>query len=237
MRSPQKLPMRSPQTEPTRSLEMDPMRSPQTGARVRAPRPPPVELDAEGQALRKRLRTFRTQAVRKNYKASTHLPATLPLSPRVLKCPFSLPALNAQLTSSRVLVAVFGVCGNGDCGVCYVRQHEEISTRAPRFCVAYQASHAVAADRTHAVAGDGTHAVAAEASHAVAADGIHTVAGDGSHAVATDRRARACAAAAAHRARRRGPGPPRTAPRVPRAGGENKLQSFNAPSRDSPTLF
>jgi hypothetical protein len=38
-------------------------------------------------------------------------------------------------------------------------------TRAPRFCVAYQAPHAVA--------GDGTHAVAAEAPHAVARDGTH----------------------------------------------------------------
>jgi hypothetical protein len=168
------------------------MRSPQTGVRVCAPRPPPVELDAEGQALHKRLRTFRTQAVRKNYKASMHLPATLLLSPRVLKCPFSLPPLNAQLTSSRVLVAVFGVCGNGDCGVCYVSQHEEISTRAPCFCVAYQAPHAVA--------GDGTHAVAKEASHTVAADGTHAVAGDGSHAVTADRHTRACAAAAARRA-------------------------------------
>jgi hypothetical protein len=32
---------------------MDPMRSPQTGARVRAPRLPPDKLDAEGQALNK----------------------------------------------------------------------------------------------------------------------------------------------------------------------------------------
>jgi hypothetical protein len=43
------------------------MRSPQTGARTRVPRPPPVELDAEGQALRERFRAFRTQAVKKNY--------------------------------------------------------------------------------------------------------------------------------------------------------------------------
>ena len=56
--------------------------------------------------------------VRKRYKVSTRLPATLMLSPRVLNCPFSLPALNAQLTSFGVLVAVFGVCGNGDYGVC-----------------------------------------------------------------------------------------------------------------------
>jgi hypothetical protein len=35
-----------------------------------------VELDAEGQALRERLLTFRTQAVRKNYKVSTLPPAT-----------------------------------------------------------------------------------------------------------------------------------------------------------------
>ena len=83
---------------------------------------------------------------------------------------FSFPALNAQLTSSGVLMTIFRVCGNGDYGVCYVSQHEEISTRAPRFCVAYQAPHAVA--------GDGTHAVAAEAPHMVAAD-------DGTHMVAT----------------------------------------------------
>jgi hypothetical protein len=90
--------------------------------------------------------------VSKHYKASTRPPTTLQLSPRVLKCDFSLPAPNAQLTSSRVLVAVFRVCGNGDYGVCYVSQHEEISTRAPRFRVAYQAPHTVAADGTHAVA-------------------------------------------------------------------------------------
>jgi hypothetical protein len=44
----------------------------------------------------------------------------------------------------------------------FVSQHEEISTRAPRFCVAYQAPHAVAADGTHAVAVDGSHAVTAD---------------------------------------------------------------------------
>ena len=122
----------------------------------------------------------------------------------------------------------FRVCGNGDYGVCYVSQHEEISTRAPRFCVAYQAPHAVA--------GDGTHAVATEAPNAGATDRTHALAGDGSHAVAADRGARACAAPATRQARRRGPGPPRTAPRVPHAGGEKKIQSFNAPSRDSPAL-
>ena len=125
-------------------------------------------------------------------------------------------------------MAIFRVCGNGDYGVCYVSQHEEISTRAPRFCVAYQVPHAVARD--------GTHVVAAEASHAVAADGTHAVARDRSHAVTGDRRERACAAAPARRARRRGPGPPRTAPRVPHAGGKKKLQSFNAPSRNSPAI-
>ena len=67
-------------------------------------------------------------------------------------------------------MTVFRVCGNGDYGVCYVSQHEEISTRAPRFCVAYQAPRAVAGDGTHAVAADGTHAVAGDGSHAVAAD-------------------------------------------------------------------
>jgi hypothetical protein len=126
MRSPQKRPMQSLQTEPTRSpgtdpirsLETDPMRLPQTGAPAHAPRPSPVELGVEGQALRQRLRAFRTQAVRKNYKVSTRPPATLPLSPRVLKCVFPFPAFNAQLTLFCVLVAVFGVCGNGDHGIC-----------------------------------------------------------------------------------------------------------------------
>ena len=108
-------------------------------------------------------------------------PVTLPLSPRVSNCPFSLPALNAQLTLSGVLMTIFRVCGNGDYGVCYVSQHEDISTCAPQFRVAYQAPHAVAAEASHAVA--------AEASHA---DGTHTVAGDGSHAVAADRRAFLC---------------------------------------------
>ena len=62
--------------------------------------------------------------------------------------------------------------------VVFVSQHEKISMRAPRFCVAYQAPHAVARDGTHAVAGDGTRAVAAEAPHAVATDGTHAVAAD-----------------------------------------------------------
>jgi hypothetical protein len=57
-----------------RSPETDPMWSPQTGARTRAPRSPPVELDTEGQALRERLRAFRTQAVRKNTKFQRALP-------------------------------------------------------------------------------------------------------------------------------------------------------------------
>ena len=98
-------------------------------------------------------------------------------------------------------MTIFRVCGNGDYGVCYVSQHEEISTRAPRFCVAYQAPHTVA--------GDGTHAVAAEAPRAVAVEAPHAV-----------------AAAAARQARRQGPGPQRTAPRIPHAGGEKKLQKF-----------
>jgi hypothetical protein len=118
----------------------------------------------------------------------------------------------------------------------FVNQHEEISTRAPRFCVAYQAPHAVAGDGTHAVAAEVPLAVSADGTHAVAADGTHAVAGDGSHAGAADRRAHACVAAAARQARRRGPGPPQMAPRVPHAGSEEKLQSFNAPSRDSPAL-
>ena len=67
MRSPQTEPTRSPQTEPTRSPETDPMQAPQTGMRTRASRPLPVELGAEGQALRERLRAFRTQDWRKNY--------------------------------------------------------------------------------------------------------------------------------------------------------------------------
>jgi hypothetical protein len=99
-----------------------------------------------------------------------------------------------------------------------VSQHEEISTCAPHFCVAHQAPHTVARDGTHAVAAeaphgvaaDGTHAVAGDGTHAVAADGTYAVAGDGSHKVTADRRARACAAAAARQARRGGPGPPRT---------------------------
>jgi hypothetical protein len=88
--------------------------------------------------------------VRKNYKVSTRPPATLPLSLRVLICICSYPVLTAQLTSSRVLMTIFRVCGNGDMVV--VSQNEEISTRAPRFCVAYQAPHAVAGDGTYAVA-------------------------------------------------------------------------------------
>ena len=133
-------------------------------------------------------------------------------------------------------MTIFRLCGNGDYGVCYVSQHEEIPTRAPCFCVAYQAPHPVTGDGTHAVAAEASHAVAAEVSHAVTADGTHAVAGDGPHTVAADQRARTCTAAADRRARRQGPGPPRTAPRVPHAGGEKKLQSFNAPSRDSPAL-
>ena len=76
----------------------------------------------------------------------------------------------------------------------FVSQHEEISTRAPRFRVAYQAPHAVA--------GDGTRVVAADGTHAVARDGSHAVAGDGTHVVAADRRTRTCTPAAACRARR-----------------------------------
>jgi hypothetical protein len=120
--------------------------------------------------------------VRKNYKVSTRPPATLPLSSRVLNCPFSLPALNAQLTLSGVILTIFRVCGNGDYGVCYVSQHEEISTRAPRFCVANQAPHAVAGDRTHAVAAEAPHAVARDRTHSVAAEASHAVAIDGTHA-------------------------------------------------------
>ena len=74
VRSPQKCPMRLPQTEPTQSPETDPMRSPQTGVCARELRPPPVEHDAEGQALRKRLRAFHTQAVTKTPRVSP--PAT-----------------------------------------------------------------------------------------------------------------------------------------------------------------
>jgi hypothetical protein len=69
--------------------------------------------------------------VRKSYKVSTRPPATLPLSPRVSKCIFPLPALNAQLTSSGVLMTIFRVCGNGDMVV--VSQNEKISTRAPTY--------------------------------------------------------------------------------------------------------
>ena len=82
MRSPQKRPMRSAQTEPTRSLETeptrspetDPMRSPQTGARACALQPPPLKLDADGQALRERLCAFRTQAMKKITKSQRALP-------------------------------------------------------------------------------------------------------------------------------------------------------------------
>jgi hypothetical protein len=95
----------------------------------------------------------------------------------------------------------------------FVSQYEGISTRAPHFCVAYQAPHAVA--------GDGTHVVAAEAPHAVTAEAPH--------AVTADRHTRPCAATASRRARRRGPGPPQMAPRIPQAGGEKNLQSFTRP--------
>jgi hypothetical protein len=74
----------------------------------------------------------------------------------------------------------------------FVSQHEKISMRAPRFCVVYQAPHAVAAEASHAVAADRTHTVAGDGSHAVAGDGSHAVAGDGSIAVAADRRAFLC---------------------------------------------
>ena len=62
-----------------------------------------------------------------------------------------------------------------------MRKRYKVSTRAPHFCVAYQAPHAVT--------GDGTHAVAAEAPHVVAADRTHAVARDGSRAVAAARSA------------------------------------------------
>jgi hypothetical protein len=74
----------------------------------------------------------------------------------------------------------------------FVSQHEKISMRAPRFCVAYQAPHAVAVEASYAVAADGTHAVAADGTHTVAGDGSHVVAGDGSHADAAERRAFLC---------------------------------------------
>ena len=219
MRSPQKRPVRLPQTEPTPLPLKRPMRSPQTGPRMHEPRSPPVELDAKGQAFRKQLRAFRTQAVRKNYKVSMRLPTTLPLSPTVFKCVFlfQLSTHNSPRLSSLwpfLESAVMAI-------MAFVSQHKEISTRASCFCVAYQAPHAVA--------GNGTHAVAADGTRAVAGDGTHAVAGDGSHAVAADRHAYACAATASHRARRRGPGPLQTAPRIPHAGGEKNLQSFTRP--------
>jgi hypothetical protein len=120
----------------------------------------------------------------------------------------------------------------------FVSQHEEKSTRAPRFCVAYQATHAVAAegthavtaegthvvaaDGTHAVAGDGSNAVTAEGTHVVAADGTHAVAGDGSNAVTADRHTRGP-----------WPGLPRTAPRVPHAGGG---KNYKVSTRPPPTI-
>ena len=90
----------------------------------------------------------------------------------------------------------------------FVSQHEEISTRAPRFCVAYQAPHVVAED--------GTHVVATEVPNAVAADRTHAVAGDGSHAVTADRCACAAAVATAHQDRRRRPGTPHSSTRSAR---------------------
>jgi hypothetical protein len=111
----------------------------------------------------------------------------------------------------------------------FVSQHEKIPTRAPHFCVAYQAPHAVAGDETHAVAAEAPHAVAADGTHAVAADGTHEVAGDGSHAVTADRCTLICDGRRP-RARTSANGS------APHTGGEKKLQSFNAPSRDSPAL-
>jgi hypothetical protein len=64
------------------------MRSPQIGARARAPWPPPVELDAEGQALREQL--------------------------RALKRIFPYLVLNSQLTSSGVLMRHFRCCRGND---------------------------------------------------------------------------------------------------------------------------
>jgi hypothetical protein len=66
------------------------MRSPQTGVRARAPRPPPVELDAEGQTLRERLYAFRLKRV------------------------VHYLVLNAQLTSSGVLMRHFKCCRGND---------------------------------------------------------------------------------------------------------------------------
>jgi hypothetical protein len=43
----------------------------------------------------------------------------------------SFPALNAQLTSSKVLKTIFRVCGNSDFGV--VSQNEKISTLDPTY--------------------------------------------------------------------------------------------------------
>jgi hypothetical protein len=185
--------------------------------------------------------------VRKRYNVSTRPPATLLLSPRVLNCPSSLPALNVQLTSSGILVAVFGVCGNGDYGVCYVSQHEEISTRAPRFCVAYQAPNAVARDgtmtepygrwrgnpcgcRRRNPCGCRRSAPCGRRRRNPRGRQRRIPCGRRRPARARVRHGRLPSSSMP-----RGPGPPRTAPRVPHAGGE-KLQSFNASSRDSPAL-
>jgi hypothetical protein len=141
--------------------------------------------------------------VRTNYKVSMRPPATLPLSPRVLKYIFLFrlsthnsprPASLWPFLESAVMAIVE-----------FVSQHEEVSMRAPRFRVAYQAPQAVARDGTHAVAGDRSHAVAA------------------------DRHTHTCAAASACRARRQGQGPPRTAPHVPHAGGEKKYKVSTHP--------
>jgi hypothetical protein len=58
------------------------------------------------------------KAVRKNYKVSTRFPATLLLSPRVLNCPFSLPALDAttNLPSLAELEKDLFDKDNEDCG-------------------------------------------------------------------------------------------------------------------------
>ena len=108
-RSPQKRPMRSPQTGSTRS--------PETGVRVHAPRPPPVELDAEGQALCEQLRTFRTQAVSKNTKFHRALPQ---LSRSPLEYQNVLFFSSSQLTTHLVRRPRdhFLSLRNGDYGVC-----------------------------------------------------------------------------------------------------------------------
>jgi hypothetical protein len=118
----------------------------------------------------------------------------------------------------------------------FVSQHEEISARTPRFCVAYQAPHAVVGDGTHAVAAEAPHAVAAEAPmRSPQTDPMRSLETDPMRSPQTGARARAPRLPPVE-LDAEGQALRKWLPRVPHAGSEKKLQSFNAPSRDSPTL-